>query len=105
MILFMHCGTKYCTRRETRHGLFNAALRALLNRPVSHLAPRAVFVPNAFTIINYSFIISHILKFLQCDWLKCSYVTEDIFSRHVNQSLFGHPCNSYRGIVLVVGNF
>ena len=49
MILFMHCGTKYCTHRETRHGLFNAALRALLNRPVSHLAPRAVFVPNAFT--------------------------------------------------------
>ena len=38
-------------------GLFNAALRALLNRPVAQLANRAIFVPIAFTIIDYSFII------------------------------------------------
>ena len=38
-------------------GLFNAALRALLNRPVAQLANRAIFVPIAFTIIDYSFIV------------------------------------------------
>ena len=36
-------------------GLFNAALRTLLNRPVAQLAHRAIFVPIAFTIIDYSF--------------------------------------------------
>ena len=39
-------------------GLFNAALRALLNRPVAQLTHRAIFVPIAFTIIDYSFIIA-----------------------------------------------
>ena len=39
-------------------GLFNAALRALLNRPVAQLANRAIFVPIAFTIIDYSYTIS-----------------------------------------------
>ena len=39
-------------------GLFNAALCALLNRPVAQLANRAIFVPIAFTIIDYSFTIS-----------------------------------------------
>ena len=39
-------------------GLFNAALRALLNRPVAQLANRAIFVPIAFTIIDYLFTIS-----------------------------------------------
>ena len=38
-------------------GLLNAALRALLNRPVAQLANRAIFVPIAFTIIDYSFNI------------------------------------------------
>ena len=44
-------------------GLFNAALRALLNRPVAQLANRAIFVPIAFTIIDYSLNIIYLSFF------------------------------------------
>ena len=45
-------------------GLFNAALRALLNRPVAQLANRAIFAPIAFTIIDYSYTIVQLYDFL-----------------------------------------
>ena len=58
MILFTQWARNMALIASFATGLFNAALRALLNRPVAQLAHRAIFVPIAFTIIDYSFITS-----------------------------------------------
>ena len=57
MILFTQWARNMALIASFATGLFNAALRALLNRPVAQLAHRAIFVPIAFTIIDYSFNI------------------------------------------------
>ena len=57
MILFTQWARNMALIASFATGLFNAALRALLNRPVAQLAHRAIFVPIAFTIIDYSFTI------------------------------------------------
>ena len=55
MSLFMHLGTQYCTPREIRHCLFNAALRALLNRQwlISRVVQYSCLMHSH--LINYSF--------------------------------------------------
>ena len=56
MILFTQWARNMALIASFATGLFNAVLRALLNRPVAQLAEdRAIFVPIAFTIIDYSF--------------------------------------------------
>ena len=52
----MHLGTQYCTPREIRHCLFNAALRALLNRQwlISRVVQYSCLMHSH--LINYSFI-------------------------------------------------
>ena len=57
MILFTQWARNMALIASFATCLFNAALRALLNRPVAQLAHRAIFVPIAFTIIDYSFNI------------------------------------------------
>ena len=75
MILFTQWARNMALIASFATGLFNAALRALLNRPVAQLAHRAIFVPIAFTIIDYSFNIQlqimHYINDIQASQSKC----------------------------------